>query len=452
MPVSKHISVIPVLFLCNILFAQPPQFASYDPDAGGIDPLNVGDYVPDIEIDNVIYHTPTKVRLSDFKDKLILLDFWGTTCGSCIAALPGLDSLQKKYKDRIQVITVTKLDSKEKVISTLQRNSKTSQIKLPIVIADDILHKYFPYQLVSHAVWIDKNRKLRAITGIEYVTDENIRNMLADKEISWPVKKDIPVYDYEKPLLDMPQKELVKPRFLYYSAFTGYLDGIAPPNGRKTDPANKTVTVSFYNMGLLALSKIALDYKTGANLKEFILEVKDSTRIVMPGGAYISEWNKANKYCYTITLPIHISEPETEEIVKKDLLRWLDIMGYTVKKEKRKVNCFALIRKGKTDLLYSKGGQYINDLDNTENVRALVNAPLSTFINFLSKRLYDAPRVINETGIADQVHIDIYLTPSSLENTGILRNELSKYGLDLVPMEKEKEMYIITENGFKKAF
>lgn len=475
--ISKPIMLFPALLFSAILFAQKVQFSNYKPGTkttqgaakpvypatsrkvkpgqavkkiipADIVPLNIGDKVPDIEIDNIINYSRSKIRLSDFRDKLIILDFWGTTCASCIAALPGLDSLQKKFKGKIQVITVTKLDTKDKVISTLQRIHKANKMQLPIVVADDILYKYFPYQLVSHTVWIDKSRKLKAITGIEYVTDKNIQTMLSGKEINWAVKKDVPEYDYEKPLLDMPQKQIVKPAFLYYSAFTGHLDGIAPPNGRKVDAANNTVTVSFYNMGLLALTKIALDYRTGANLKEFVLEVKDSSRIIMPEGEYTSEWNKKNRYCYSITLPGHTSEKETVEIVKRDLIHWLSVIGYTVKKEVRKVNCLALVSIGNNESLYSKGGEYLNELDNADSVKRLINAPLSTFVGVLNKRLF-ASQVINETGIADNTSINLQLRLISFEDIQELRYSLNEYGLDIVPREKENEMYIITENVVK---
>jgi thiol-disulfide isomerase/thioredoxin len=441
MPFTKLIQRLSILILSPVMLSTTELRP-----IGDIIPLEIGDSVPDIRIKNIINHTESSVHLSDFRDKMILLDFWGTSCTSCIAALPGLDSLQKKFKDRLQVITVTKLDSKDKVESTLRHIRKTNNLQLPIVIADEILYKYFPYKLVSHAVWIDKDRKLRAVTGIEYVTKENIEAMLSGKEANMPVKKDAQDYNYDKPLLDLTQKDIAKPDFLYYSAFTSYLDGISPPNGRKVDSANKTITISFYNMGLLALSKIALDYKTAANLKEFVLEVKDSSRFIMNAGEYSSEWNKKNKFCYTVTLPIHISEQEAEQIVRKDIIHWLSVIGYTVKKEKRSIDCLALFRSGNHDLLYTKRDKYLNDLDDPDS-RKLTNGPFSTFVGFLNKRLSYTLSVVNETGISDNTMVDIELRSNSLEDMQTLYQDLKKYGLAIKPIKKDKEMYIIIETG-----
>jgi hypothetical protein len=44
-----------------------------------------------------------KFDLNDFKEKYVLLDFWGTWCGPCIKLIPDLKQLQKKYKDLVIV-------------------------------------------------------------------------------------------------------------------------------------------------------------------------------------------------------------------------------------------------------------------------------------------------------------------------------------------------------------
>jgi thiol-disulfide isomerase/thioredoxin len=39
-------------------------------------------------------------RLSEFKGKVVLVNFWATTCGPCVQEMPGLSDLQRKFKDR----------------------------------------------------------------------------------------------------------------------------------------------------------------------------------------------------------------------------------------------------------------------------------------------------------------------------------------------------------------
>jgi thiol-disulfide isomerase/thioredoxin len=44
------------------------------------------------------------LKLEDYRGKVILLNFWATWCGPCRAEIPSLIDLQKRYKDRLQVI------------------------------------------------------------------------------------------------------------------------------------------------------------------------------------------------------------------------------------------------------------------------------------------------------------------------------------------------------------
>jgi thiol-disulfide isomerase/thioredoxin len=48
-----------------------------------------------------------KVSVSDFKGKVVLIDFWETWCKPCIASMPTLNKLQKEFPDRLKVLAVT---------------------------------------------------------------------------------------------------------------------------------------------------------------------------------------------------------------------------------------------------------------------------------------------------------------------------------------------------------
>jgi len=69
------------------------------------------------------------VRLSAYKGRTILLDFWGSWCGPCRASHPHLKELYKKYKDKgFEIIAIAQERGK-----TLHE-SKNSWLK---AIADD---------------------------------------------------------------------------------------------------------------------------------------------------------------------------------------------------------------------------------------------------------------------------------------------------------------------------
>src|SRR4051794_9012960 len=53
------------------------------------------------------------MKLSEFKGKVVLVDFWAVWCGPCIAGMPTLREWQDEYKDKgLVILGVTELEGK----------------------------------------------------------------------------------------------------------------------------------------------------------------------------------------------------------------------------------------------------------------------------------------------------------------------------------------------------
>ncbi len=48
-----------------------------------------------------------EIKLSDFRGKLVVMDFWSTTCGVCIASFPEFREAEKHYRDNDGVVFLT---------------------------------------------------------------------------------------------------------------------------------------------------------------------------------------------------------------------------------------------------------------------------------------------------------------------------------------------------------
>jgi peroxiredoxin len=73
-----------------------------------------------------------KVSLKDLEGKLVLIDFFYKSCYYCMLALPGLEDLNQKYKDRgLRIIGINPFDEKDKgIVPFLEKRGVTYTVLL----------------------------------------------------------------------------------------------------------------------------------------------------------------------------------------------------------------------------------------------------------------------------------------------------------------------------------
>jgi thiol-disulfide isomerase/thioredoxin/tetratricopeptide (TPR) repeat protein len=96
------------------------------------------------------------LKLADLKGKVVLIDFWATWCGPCVAEIPSLKKLQEKHKDRLEIIAVSIDEDSRKVRPFVSEN----QLNF-LVSHSPALGKQFKATSIPTSLFIDKQGNLR---------------------------------------------------------------------------------------------------------------------------------------------------------------------------------------------------------------------------------------------------------------------------------------------------
>ena len=141
----------------------------------------VNDITGDFPVNKILNYSSTSSSFKSLKDRLIIVDFFGTWCVPCVRALPKLTSLQQQYKDEIRVLLVSE-ELQAKLESFIK---KQTNFTLPVVVDEQgVFLKSFQPPSYPYTVIVGKNGKVIAIPSSEEINEVNINKWLSEQNTS----------------------------------------------------------------------------------------------------------------------------------------------------------------------------------------------------------------------------------------------------------------------------
>ena len=115
-----------------------------------------GDVAPDFTLQSLDGKT---VRLSDYRGKAVLLNFWATWCAPCKIEMPWFVELQKEYgPEGLQIVGVAMDDASPKEIADF---AKEMGVNYPVLIGKEAVgDAYGGVQFLPESFYIDRNGKV----------------------------------------------------------------------------------------------------------------------------------------------------------------------------------------------------------------------------------------------------------------------------------------------------
>ncbi len=100
-------------------------------------------------------------RLSDHKDKVIILNFWATWCAPCLEEMPAFEKLYRRYRSEGFTVLAVSLDKGDtsKVKGFVDKNNLT----FPVLIdSDGVAEKLYPSFTIPFTYVIGKEGRVAA--------------------------------------------------------------------------------------------------------------------------------------------------------------------------------------------------------------------------------------------------------------------------------------------------
>jgi len=429
------------LFIGNLALAQSKSVH--------LVPVKIGDKVPAYPLNHLVNYPKQGVKLTEFKGKILILDFWTVNCSSCLKSWPELLKLQQEFKDTIQIVLVNVYEDEQKMKSFLEKRDKVFGVKmtLPVACGDLQLRKLFPFYSVPHTVFIDKDGTVKYMAAGYYLNRETIRNMIDGKKMEVEEKTDdFDEFKPNKPLFingHVSEKQKGAD-VIWTSVITPYSPRMptASDFGRWEGTSygwisNYPIRDMFRILYGRGVNELNIDLKV--QLGQVVFKTVDTSGLVMNVNGIVK-----TKNFYTIQMTSKRDIP-LEGIRKKMIIDLEQCFGLKTGWEKQIKKCLIISRSKMPLAEYREGEKLARSGIGLLNFNKLRIAELIDQLN-LSVPLFgnSAYPLIDETNFKGELGKISF--EGNVNDMGTVKEVLNKYGLDLSVADRVIDVLVISDN------
>ena len=169
---SKIVLILVMVVLGVVFVGCQPTSSSVNSDRPNADTkngrpktLNENDVAPDFTADLLEGGT---FKLSDYDDKIVLLNFWATWCPPCVGEMPAFEKLKKEGISDLEIICVDCMEDKETVKQFIGEKGYTFNVGYDV---DGRIGTYYPTEGIPYTLVINKGKIHKIYVGA-YGADE----------------------------------------------------------------------------------------------------------------------------------------------------------------------------------------------------------------------------------------------------------------------------------------
>lgn len=404
-----------------------------------IQQLKIGDTVPEYVFTNVVNFKSQTVKLSEFKGKPLLIDFWATWCIPCVASFPKIDSIQHEFGDKIQIFLVSQ-EKKDKIERYFSQVAKTGLTHLPSASEEYKFGGYFNVRIVPQYIWINSEGIVSAITGVNEVNRTNIEQFVKNDAISLKEKQDGKKFKFNprNDLLLLDTNYAKKVPIKQYSVLSGYIEGSSalhfiPRDGRYKERRVLAVKVTIAGLYQILHGQGFKYHRFPTN--RTIVTSKDSLLFRYDPEKTELE-NAGNLYSYDLIIP----EADSIQLFRKMEIDLVNNFNYVAERKIIKRRCILLQATNWNTIASSHEKP---QLEYSQFYISMKNHPVASLVSILENYLDNGvAAVIDESGYAGKLDI---VVNGDIKNIVELNKELNKNGLKASYVLRDIEMLVISD-------